>query len=238
VAVEIQEPTLRALVLAYSWPLAPRFPDVRGAATEILREATGSPDDWSWDPSSSGAMVFAWHEKRRLHLILSGAGLDIVSDGPEDPEPVAESVLARCAELLNVSELDECIASAMWLLAAPNVDDASAGIERAFGAEKLRQLLEPLGGRPSRLEIEAVFEDEYGSAMLRAKPASAEELVNDAEYFLSDVESSELPPAAIAVRIKRRRSAGEVAEAVGRSRRLLESVLEAGDKLLPKLVTP
>jgi hypothetical protein len=235
--VEIQEPTLRALVLHYSWDLAPRFPDVRGAVTDIFRAATGSPEDWTWD-TGSRPMVAAWSGERRLHMMMMGTGMDVVSERPEDPLPSVRTVLPACLHALNLVKPDECSAAAMWLLPAPTIEDASAGIESTFGAGNLRHILEPLGGRPSALELTAEFQDKDGRATFRAKPASAEELVDAGEYFLSDIESTELPPAAIVARIHRVRNAPDGIDSIfDVSAQLLTSVQQAGDKLLARLVT-
>src|SRR3712207_1457681 len=46
--VELQEATLRGLVVHVAWDTTPRFMDVRGALTDQFRAVTEEPDDWAW----------------------------------------------------------------------------------------------------------------------------------------------------------------------------------------------
>lgn len=230
--VELQEPSLRVLVVHFSWPNAPRFPDTRGALTDVLRGVTGSADDWMWD----GPLVATWQDERQLHLIATSTGLDIVSEAPEDPVSIAQGVLPAVMEILNLDQC-ACGAAAVWLLAAPDLREASAALEARLAHSDLRTVLEPIGGRPSRFAVDLTFEDQDLRTQLEIKPVDAEYL-SDGPEFLSELEVADLPPAAGFFRLRRERTERETTkDALDQVKRLLDGVQQAGTKIAATLTT-
>lgn len=231
--MQLQEPVLKGLICSFSWPLAPRFPDVRGAVTEVLIAAVKAGDDWIWD--SSRPLVAAWSEERALHVVATGRGLDVISERPEDPVPIARTLLEDCLRLVNYTKVSGVECQALWMLASPTLNDASTSLEAHFGRPDLRTILEPFGGKPQRLHFAATYENDVGKTDVEFEPATAEEL---ADQLYSEPELSELPPASVLARVRRdapREASAE--EALDYADRTLASLQRAGEKLLSTLVT-
>lgn len=234
-SVPVQEPVLRHAHFDFGWPLSPRFPDVRGALTDVLRAATGSRDEWSWDSSQSGPAVVAWNEDARLHLIVTGHGMDIVTDVPDIPRlmAVANEVLAASLEILAIERLSHCGAGATWTLAAADSKDAEAALERWLFGDSFRSRLEPLGGRPDDINLRLRFEnnaDVYTT--LGAEPVTDEQAAFG-PYFPSDLDPSDFPPGALLVNINRRHEAAfEVPHGIERAEHHLDQLLAQAQKLL------
>lgn len=221
--MELQEPTLRALVAVFSWPNAPRYPDSRGAITELLQTRIRDADAWTWE----GPIVGAWDDDERLHLLATNTGLDIVSEKPVDPSPHAIAIVPGLGEIINVTECTPG-AVATWLLAAPDLGAASQALEASLASSDLPHVLEPLGGRPSRVHMEMRYETENVKTKLEVRPFEADDLVSETE-FLSDLDTAELPPAGVIVRIQRSRlTPVPIDEAAGEAQRILEAIQRAG----------
>jgi len=234
--VPVQEPVLRNVYYEFGWLRAPRFPDVRGAITDVLRAATDSPEDWTWDSGADGAYVLSWNAENRLHLLASAEGLSIISEHP-DQRALAlsgEATLAACTDLLNVKTLSHCSAGAMWTLAAKDSRDAEAALEAWLFASEFRTRLSVLGGRPDDLIVSVRFENDTGVVtMLKAEPVTDEQAANG-PFFISEMEVAEFPPAALLVSLDRRHRQEDFAASAGlaRSSRHLEQILAHAEKLL------
>lgn len=236
----VQEPVLRAVNLRFGWGSPPRFVDVRGALTELLRQATESPDDWTWDEGLTGPVVAAWNDKQRLHLLASPEGLSLVSELPDATalEGAAARTVGPCLDLLEVRELDHCGAGATWTLAAADARDAEAALEGWLFRSDFRTRLEPVGGRPDDLVVTMVFGAEREvSSILRAEPVTDEEAVDI--FFLSEMERSEFPPAALLADFQRRHEHGfGAADGTARAVKHLDQLVTQAEKFLATVGDP
>ncbi len=231
----LQEPVLRAVSFAFGWDLPPRFPDMRGTLTDILRGALDVKKDWSWDSGPDGPMVFAWNDEARLHALATPQGLDLVSEKPEAGKlaETAAASLADCLSTLHLDQVQRCAAAAAWTLAAEQPQEASQGLEAWLGGAALRRKLESLGGRPDDLIFSFRFGPNDGVVTtLRAEPVTDKQAANG-PFFLSEMDPSEFAPASLYVHVERSHDGDfSPAEALERAGRHLEHVYSQGNKLL------
>lgn len=235
--MSLQEPVLRAAVVEFFWPDAPRFPDVRGQLIERMRAVTEDDEAWHGDQK----MVGTWNDERRLHLIVSGGGVTVVSEDPEriDLIDVAAAILAGVMHELNVAEVTTIRTACTWLLAAESREAAAASIERRLGAGDLRDSFAPLGGRPDDLVLTYYFNSRAETqTSLRIVSMEREEFADSGD-FITDFEEDELPPAAALIEA-RRRHRGHVpnpATALENAARHVESIRGAGERFIATLRT-
>jgi hypothetical protein len=180
-------------------------------------------------------MVAAWNTERKLHIAASPGDLDIVSESP-DPEGMFAALsraLPGCVQALGLSELTGVGASAVWTLAAENVNDAETALERWLMSPSLRTIMNPLGGRPDDLIVDMYFTTDTGlSSSFRIEPATDEQAAKGS-FFISDRDVSEFSPGLLIMRIDRRQKRENLgSEAVARAQRHLEQVLTQGRTLM------
>jgi hypothetical protein len=237
--VSLQESVLRAVHAEFSWPLAPRFPDVRGAVTEKMRQVTQCPDDWVWD--ADPPLALAWDEQRRLHLAVGGSFVEIIAEDVEavDLVPAARRLVPEVADLLGVTTVTAVEVTLIWLTASEDRSTAAAELESKVLVAGARDLFEPLGGRPDHVEVAA----EFGAgaptvSRLDVRSLSAEEMMETPE-FLSPFAREDLPPAALRVRLHRRQRGDlAVAESLDRMDYHLDAAVAAGRRFLGTLLSP
>lgn len=234
--VALQEPVLRAAHFSFEWSVAPRFPDVRGAITEVLRSASGDSNDWFWDSDSeSGSVIVVSNEDERLHLFARPRGVDVISEKPdlEALSGTAAACLDQCLRLLNVHEVSAARAGATWLLAAADSRQAEATLEKWLFDAHLRTTLDPFGGRPDDLVVMLRFDTESGvTTFLRAEPVTDEEAAAS-PYFLSDLDSADFPPAGLIVDMSRQHGdTFDATQALERAGRHLGQLRAQGERLL------
>jgi hypothetical protein len=234
--VSLQEPVLRAVTVSVEWPLPPRLPDVRGSLTDVLREALGVDEDWYWDSDSDGLTVVVWHEEERLHTIISGKGIIVVSERPDAERALkaATSIVAPCMELLALGKASACAAGATWTLAAQDAVEAEAALEGWLASPMLRERLNPLGGRPDDLIISVRYVgDGDVSTFFRVEPVTDSQAVGGGFFLSSDVEESEFAPSSLLAATDRREGREATPdEALNRLSRHLDHVVNNTTKAL------
>lgn len=234
--VALQEPVLRAARLSFEWDLSPRFPEVRGAITEILRDATGSSQEWVWDSDEEvGPTVAAWNEKNQLFLIAGTRRLDCITESPDTPSirDAAANSVQGCLAALNLDHLTGTMGAGTWMLAAEDSRQATEALEAWLFNESLRTTLQPLGGRPDDLIVSIRF-DTGGdvTTSLRTEPLTDTQAAAS-PYFLSDAEPTDFPPASVIVEVERRQAEDcDPPQALSRAERHLEQVLAETERLL------
>lgn len=239
--VSLQEPVLRGVGLRFRWTRPPRYPEVRGALTEILMAAVETADDWYWDYKEADSTVYVSNQDARMHATLSPRELKLQNEIPnaEALNAAAHRCLKPCLDTLNRQTLIEVGCAAVWMMAAESTATVESELEGWLFRPSFRRTMAPLGGQPDDLTMYASFgSDGEVASSIRTEPLTDEQAANG-NYFESDFVASDFPPTALVTVIQRWQDAQITPDqGVDRAAELLAEMLPVGRELLATIQGP
>jgi hypothetical protein len=196
--MEVQEPVLRSLEAVIGFPVAARFPDVRGTLADELKRAFAC-EQWYFE----GDIVGVAKEDDRFDFVIWPVMAMMVDEGPSEVDQAAERTqryFHLVADLLKIDKVEHAGATTKWTCAIDRPDEVREWLFDRVGLQLNRELFQPFGGRPSEVEWTATFESEQLSSTVEVEVMSADEAAE--EQFLN-LEDTDLPPALLFVETTR-----------------------------------
>jgi hypothetical protein len=236
--MELQEPVMRSLEAMVGYPVAPRFPDVRGhIADELVRSFDCK--DWYFD----GEMVAVGDEEERFHFLTGPEMALMLDEGPPELEVARErsgAYFKAVGEVLNLDAIGVVSANLNWTYATDSPDETRAWLSERVGLDLDHELFSPFGGRPTSIDWDAVFEGDQVSSHVRARVLTAAEA---AEKEFLTLEEEDLQPDLLLVETNRVWQTSEseddglldLQEAIDRCAELLSRNVELSERFVNNL---